>query len=229
MKIGIAITHRNREESFYKTYSHIMKYLPDGAYVVVVDDESEIPCPVADYRFNERAGIAKSKNKCIQLLMEQDCEHLFLFDSDAFPIAYDWHLPYILSDYKHLCFTWQQSYQDQKEKQCWEENGHMFYSLANGAMIYVTREVVNTVGGFRPEYGLCGFEHIDFSNRICRAGIQDYPYIDVIGSDKLLYSLDQHNEVTRSFSDQEKAELIQRNYPIFAQNRFNTDFVPYST
>lgn len=226
--IGIAITHRNREEAFYKTYSHIMKYLPCGSYVVVVDDQSEIPCLIADYRFNDRVGIAKAKNKCIQLLMEHKCTDLFLFDSDCFPVCHDWHLPYIQSPYQHLCFTWPNAYQDQKTKQWWIEDGHAHYNLANGAMIYVTSKVINEIGGFRPEFGLASFEHIDFSNRISLAGFQDHAFIDVTDSDKLLYSLDANNEVERTFTAQEKAKLIQRNYPIFAKNRFNTNFVPYA-
>lgn len=228
--IAICISTRNRKDAYYKSYGEFFKYYPPYSRLIVVDDASDPRyAHEYDHYFNERAGIPRVKNKCLQLAMEVGAKHIFLFDDDCYPLCNDWHLHYINSPYPHLCFTWPHKYQDQAGKQYWQENGHTFYTLGNGCMMYFTRECIDRVGGFRTEYGMGSYEHVDLSHRIHRAGIIPHPFIDVTDSDKLLYSMDANNEVERTFTAQEKAKLIQRNYPIFAQNRFNTNFVPYET
>ena len=101
--IGIGLTTHDRNDILKKSLSFQKKFLPKGAKIVVIDDCSNIPVKGADYRFEHNAGIASAKNKCIELL--DGCEHIFLFDEDAWPIDNDWHLPYIKSGDKHLSFT----------------------------------------------------------------------------------------------------------------------------
>jgi hypothetical protein len=50
---------------------------------VVVDDSDD----------DNRLGIARAKNKCLEQL--DDCEHIFLFDDDCYPIKKGWHEIYI--------------------------------------------------------------------------------------------------------------------------------------
>src|SRR5690606_10124331 len=82
-RIGVGITTHNRPEIFAKTLAEMRKHLPPGAKLVVVDDASKEPVAEADYRFEENAGIARAKNKCLELL--DGCEHIFLFDDDCYP------------------------------------------------------------------------------------------------------------------------------------------------
>lgn len=58
--------------------------------------------PEATYRFEENVGIARHKNKCLELLADAGCEHLFLFDDDAYPLVEDWWRPYVDSPEPHL-------------------------------------------------------------------------------------------------------------------------------
>src|SRR5690606_4684793 len=97
-QIGIGLTTHNRRDVLKKSLSFHKKHLPKGAKLIVVDDASEIPVKGVDFRFEHNAGIAASKNKCIELL--EGCEHIFLFDEDCWPITDDWHLPYINSGIK---------------------------------------------------------------------------------------------------------------------------------
>jgi hypothetical protein len=74
-----------------------MKHLPAGALVVVVDDGSKpaavVPDGVQLLRHETSLGIVASKNASLSALMDAGCEHLFLWDDDAWPIADNWHLP----------------------------------------------------------------------------------------------------------------------------------------
>lgn len=109
--IGIGITTRNREEIFSKSLQQIKKFLPVNSRLIVVDDNSKDKkknLEVDEYFYSKvRNGIAKSKNKCLELL--EDCEHIFLFDDDFYPTKRNWDKHYIrasqLSGSKHLSFT----------------------------------------------------------------------------------------------------------------------------
>jgi glycosyltransferase involved in cell wall biosynthesis len=85
-----------------------MKHLPAGALVVVIDDGSkpaaEVPDGVQLIRHETSLGIVASKNASLSALMDAGCEHLFLWDDDAWPIADNWHLPYIESPEPHLAY-----------------------------------------------------------------------------------------------------------------------------
>ncbi len=78
-----------------------MKHLPTGALVVVIDDGSKPAAVVTGgvklLRHERSLGIVASKNASLSVLMDSGCEHLFLWDDDAYPIADNWHLPYIES------------------------------------------------------------------------------------------------------------------------------------
>lgn len=81
--IGIGITTRNRPTIFAKTLSQIKKFQPLNSKIVVVDDSND----------EVRLGIARAKNKCLAQL--KDCDHIFLFDDDLYPIKEGWAEFYI--------------------------------------------------------------------------------------------------------------------------------------
>lgn len=146
--IAICITTRNRPNTFAKTESEIYRLKPIGAYIFLVDDASD-EYVLHDYRFSERAGIPRAKNKCLELAMSSGAEHIFLFDDDCYPIAKDWHLPYINSPYKHLCYTF--------AKRISGDNSHSFHQMGNGCMMYFHRSVIETIGGFDTRFGMGKF------------------------------------------------------------------------
>lgn len=217
--IAICITTRNRREAFYTCYQHQFRHHPDKVRLYVVDDASApLYCHGYDYRFRERAGIPRAKNKCLELAMASGAEHIFLFDDDCYPIAKDWHLPYVNSPYKHLCYTFYQ-----------ESGGlhHTFHRLGNGCMMYFHRSVIETIGGFDTRFGMGKFEHPHISYRAHAAELIPHPFIDVVGSDKLLYCLDQDNAVERTMPPDERNALINQNRRHYYETRHSTEFIPY--
>jgi glycosyltransferase involved in cell wall biosynthesis len=107
-RIGIAITTHQRADVLKRALEQHMKHLPAGALVVVVDDGSKpaavVPDGVQLLRHETSLGIVASKNASLSALMDAGCEHLFLWDDDAWPIADNWHLPYIESPEPHLAY-----------------------------------------------------------------------------------------------------------------------------
>src|SRR5690606_26252831 len=101
-RIGIGITTRNRPDALRTALEHHHAHLPPGALLVIVDDASAEPVEDADWRSETQAGIPAAKNKCLELL--DGCEHVFLWDDDAWPIADDWWRPYVESPEPHLSY-----------------------------------------------------------------------------------------------------------------------------
>lgn len=215
--ISICITTRNRAESFAIVVEKIKQHTKCEYQLIVVDDASEVSYCDASYRFSERAGIPAAKNKCLELAKY---DHIFLFDDDTYPIVDEWYLPYINSGKEHLCFTFLPYFK--------AKNGFKYHTLGNGCMLYVTRKCIDTIGGFDWNYGLGKYEHVDFSRRIHNAGLTESVFMDVIGSDKLLYCMDQKKEIQRSFTSREMTTLLSSGSKRFAQNRKSKEFIPYA-
>src|SRR5690606_33861640 len=137
-----------------------------------VDDASDVPVKGATFRFEYNAGIAAAKNKCIELL--DDCEHIFLFDSDTYPVVRNWHLPYIDSGVKQLSFTFDRLADGRANgRKLIREHISTLKEYASpcGCMLYIHKSVVETIGGFDVDYPQWGMEHVDYSNRAYNAGL----------------------------------------------------------
>ena len=214
--ISICITTRNRQEAFAMVLKQITKHTKIPFQLVVVDDASDIPycIGIPVFRFEQRAGIPAAKNKCLELAKY---DHIFLFDDDTYPICDGWYLPYINSGKEHLCYTFLPYFK--------AKNGFKYHTLGNGCMLYVTRKCIDTIGGFDWNYGLGKYEHVDFSRRIHNAGLTESVFMDVIGSDKLLYCMDQKKEIQRSFTSREMTTLLSSGAKRFAQNRKSREFI----
>jgi glycosyltransferase involved in cell wall biosynthesis len=218
--VGIGITTRNRQKVLNASIDQQVKFLPPGAKLVVVDDASDEPVSGAAYRFADNVGIARAKNKCLELL--DDCEHIFLFDDDAYPIADGWWLPYVTSPEPHLMYQFLDLSGPRKLNDVTEiytDAEHFALSGPRGVMLYVERWLLDVVGGFDTVYDRFGYEHGDWSNRIHHSGATSWRYADVQGSSDLIYSLDEHEAVERSLTRQERAEFVKRNAVIHNSRR----------
>lgn len=197
----------------------IRKFTPD-APIFIVDDASDERYITADHRFDTRAGIPAAKNKCLELLMERtDSDHFFLFDDDCSPTDFEWWKLYTESGLEHASYTWGRSRKitDTIKR----------HNVPNGCMIYLTRKAVETVGGFDPAYGLGKFEHTDLSRRIYNAGLTPAPYIDVLGSERVLYCWDQDKAIQRNFSTLEMKQLLRDGMSHFEANKYSKEFINY--
>lgn len=222
-KIAICVSTYNRRNVFLRTIGELEYMYPRFSKTFVVEDGGayESVGRWADYRFTERVGIPRVKNKCLELAMDWGADHIFLFDDDCYPIADDWHLPYIQSGQRHLCYTFLQS--------VGKVDGLKIHALGNGCMMYFTRHCIETVGGFDTDFGYGKFEHTEFSHRIHNAGLTKHVFMDVIGSDKLFHSMDEYDEVLRTMTNAEMDAQMKRNAPLFNAKRNDRHFKPYRT
>jgi hypothetical protein len=86
-------------------------------------------------------------------------------------------------------------------------------------MLYYHRSAIEKVGGFDPVYGRGMYEHPDLALRIHNAGLSTWAFADVTGSEKLIYSLDEHMAVQRSVSQPDREALVRKNVTIFNERR----------
>ncbi|HBV3140983.1 TPA: glycosyltransferase family 2 protein [Klebsiella aerogenes] len=225
-RIGIAITTHNRPDVLKRAIEQHIKHLPAGALVVVIDDGSKpaavVPDGVQVLRQETSLGIVASKNASLSALMAAGCEHLFLWDDDAWPIADGWHLPYIESPEPHLAYQFLDLAGGNKLNDMavlYRDDKHVAYTGQRGVMLYYHRSAIDMVGGFDPVYGRGMYEHSDLALRIHNAGLTTWAYADVAGSEKLIHSLDEHEAVERSVPRPDRQALVERNVKIHNERR----------
>lgn len=232
-RIGIAITTHQRADVLNRALAHHQQFLPPGAMVLVVDDGSKpsavVPDGVQLLRHETSLGIVASKNASLTALMDAGCEHLFLWDDDAWPIADNWYLPYIESPEPHLAYQFLDLAGRNKLNDLsvlYRDDQHVAYTGQRGVMLYYHRSAIETVGGFDPVYGRGMYEHSDLALRIHNAGLTTWAYSDVVGSEKLIHSLDEHESVERSVPRPDRQALVERNVKIHNERR-DTGFTGY--
>ncbi|WP_417444627.1 glycosyltransferase family 2 protein [Joostella sp.] len=230
--IAIGITTRNRPEAFLTTLDRLIRFKPNNAEIFVVDDASHSInlmqyAEWVNHFFIERAGIPKAKNKSLELCYNTGSKHIFLFDDDIYPIKEGWELPYIKSGIHHLSYNFDKAYQGTPKRQSKEINGFKISQIPNGCMLYFTRECIDKVGGFNEGFGLGLYEHTDFTRRIHNAGLTPYKNMDVIGSEKLFYSMDEHGEIERNFSINERVRYLNEGRYLFNQLAASEEYVEF--
>lgn len=219
--IGIGITTHNRNQLVADTVARIKSVTPN-AYVVVVDDASERPVVidgVVVYRFKTNVGIARAKNKCLELL--SNCDHIFLFDDDTYPIKAGWYLPYINSPEHHLMYLfkdWANGQPVGDDAIIYKDDTHQVHQHARGCMLYVDALALATVGGMDTRYGKAMNEHLDWSIRIHNAGLTTFKYMDVVGSNELIYSSDEHQAVSSSIVRSDRRLNLEANNKLLLDN-----------
>lgn len=236
-RIGITISTHNRADVLKRALSQHLQFLPAGALVVVIDDGSKpatvVPDGVQLLRHETSLGIVASKNVSLTALMDAGCEHLFLWDDDAWPIADNWYLPYIKSPEPHLAYQFLDLAGRNKLNDMavlYRDDKHIAYTGQRGVMLYYHRNAIEKVGGFDPVYGRGMYEHPDLALRIYNAGLSTWAFADVVGSEKLIHSMDEHEEGTRSIPRPDREALVKRNVGIFNARRDSgyTGFASYS-
>lgn len=229
--VGVAITSHNRPEVLAETLAAFAKYSPNIP-IVVVDDGSDVPvvasCTVV--RHNTPVGIAQAKNRCLSELMKLGVQHLFLFDDDTRPVCDDWWRPYVDSPEPHLQHSWTHftnGRQVEKMAVLHQDANLIAYSWSMGCMLYLTADVVKGVGGMRPAFGAAMHEHIEYSKRICNAGLTSFPFQDVPNSHDLFDARDRTQTVKSSIKIPDRRQLLARNDELLAGYSDSSDFQPY--
>lgn len=228
--IAICITTRNRPEVFLKSFKKWYEFKPKNTSIFVVDDASTLDLIHGySFKFQTQQGIAKAKNKCLEL--SEGYNHVFLVDDDVYPKVIGWEKPYIESGLNHMALTFERNskghlYSPSVRKEgSW--NGFNTYTAPNGCFLYLSRKAIDTAGGMRPEFGIWGFEHVEYSQRIHLLGLTPHPYIDLPNSLDLIHVCDYYNEVKSSIPANVKGQSGRENLRIWEKLGGKAEFVPY--
>lgn len=229
-KIAVCITEHNRPEVFKNSIYHHGVHRPDNSMLFVVDDASDKPVRIGGnfYRFNENVGVAKSKNKCLELAYNAGAEHIFLFDSDCYPLKDGWHVPYIENKEPHLLYQFKIPGNPACDmRELYRDDEIIAYSHTRGAMLYIHRSVLDVVGGMDTAYGKGMYEHADWTNRIHNAGLTTHRAMDVVGSDKLIYCLDQDVGVESSIPPEVRRRNLRANRGLYQKSKTSKEYKDY--
>jgi len=162
-------------------------------------------------------GVAYSKNENLKAL--KDCDYIFLFDDDCFPIHDDWVNFFVETKQKHLLFM-----NDDIHGVGRTFNGKVYYyHNCGGVFMMLTKEVVSKVGAFG-NYGQYGFEHAGYSYRVYKAGFTYEPYQMAEDTDKYLKALDYEGTIKSSVSDEVKKIQIDKNRIKFIEEVNNKNY-----
>lgn len=219
MKYGIGITTRNRPEFLASSLQEHAKYAPTDSRFVIVDDSSDpqFDCShlVDDFRQKvpnvefrraySRLGIAKAKNACLARLT--DCDHVFLFDDDAWPRQEGWADKWVLAAETHGighsmymattapgCDNPLFRAETRKIGRIGEgDTAFTAYSNCFGVALHFSRQCLDALGGYDSEraVNVYGFEHAQMSQRAKVAGFtkgMQYAAPSII--EDLIYSID---------------------------------------
>lgn len=189
VKIGIGITTYNRPECLKECIEHIHKHtIMDNCIIHIAKDTDE-----------DRRGIAYRKNECLRAL--QDCDYVFLFDDDCFPIKNGWIEFCINEDAEHLLFLSDKIHTPITEKS---------YKDCGGVFMFMTKPVIKRVGAFNEKFNIYGFEHAEYSNRIT-GNRMSYP--TNICLNRYLFAHDYSTPGHKSsISDKEKNKHVKDNW-----------------
>lgn len=220
MKIGIGISTYKRPEVFEHTLEMVKKFRPPNSVLVSVSDYDPHPPTGVNYVMEERSGVARVKNMCLDFL--RACDHIFLFDDDCYPISDRWWERYIDSPEPHLMYVYlRENGKRNNIKEKYRDNVLVAYSLTKGCMLYFDRKVLDVVGGFDTAYGLAVGEHTDLTSRIYNAGLTSHRVMDVPNSHLLIHSMDEHGEVESSIDPELRKKMIPRNRQLRVNNRLS--------
>jgi hypothetical protein len=190
--IGVGCTTYNRPRTLKLWIKQFLKHtqnLPEGI---------EIGYHIQHFHPKKHSGIAAVKNECLRALKADGCDYYFLFDDDCFPIHDMWYAPFIeahLRTGQHH-FLWlkdDSAYYpiNVGRKLLKEENGVTIFRNAQGCCMFMTKNVIEEVGGYDEKFGAYGSEHENYSMRCMQLGYNTLgPYLSTPGIEEFIHSLD---------------------------------------
>lgn len=196
LKLGVGICTRNRPVGLSRVLMKLLQYRNEGPLyydLFVADDGSENEgqihllerlkdsegVPVATNFGTEdsaRLGVAKNKNRILRHFA--DCDYIVIWEDDAWPIHPDWFKVHIetskatnIHHFNYVPHSMPQhvgrTYEVMPVTLPGGQVVHVaFTQYLTGVFLFYSHKVIEKLGGFDRRFGLYGFEHVEFSDRI---------------------------------------------------------------
>jgi GT2 family glycosyltransferase len=214
MKIGIGCLTYNRPDHLRWWVKQVKEHTPDNGVTVHIANDNK-----------ERKGVAFRSTECIRELYNAGCKYFFLFNDDCAPIKDGWAEYFISASNESGNNHFIYQHETPSVNLVKSENGINSFDNCNGAMLFFTREVVDKVGGFNPDFGIYGYDHAEYSNRIFSTGLNPMgKYLCPDKASDYIYSLDidhhkpeWHKQLKHksSMSPAEALYHVQKSKPVF--------------
>lgn len=242
--IGIGITTRNRFNVLGFSLQKFIRYCNGiDTEIIILDDYSDLSeyekfkkenkysSFVRWIRNESRLGIAKSKNILLKEFLDRKYEGVILFDDDSFPYKDGW--------LNHFIDAWTYHGQHHLVYACNAKSNtirNFEYATSwggcQGVCIWLSSYAIRESGGFNEQFGLYGYEHVEFTNRCFKLGLSPLGrYVSPRFVSDYIYCFDaygSYNDDTTSFTwsgsevqsmtREEKNALIEENRRIAEEN-----------
>lgn len=184
--VGVAITTTERRKSHWdklkKNHKEFaLPEIPNYNFILEVDEDLK--------------GVAHSKNKSLRKLYDAGCEYFFLFDDDVwlkrkgfFHWVYRVHKA---SGIHHFCYMNPNAYHNVVESYKFDNHTVNRHEGLSGCFLFLTRDVLDKVGGYDLDFKGYGYNHIEYTSRINVAyGRPHNHYLSINDMHLFLHSLD---------------------------------------
>jgi len=197
--IGVGILSYNRLHTIRRLLNSIQKHTDLSRVTVIVSDESTQP-DVKNYlstvkgitvlKNDNRIGIAGNANRLLQCLSR--FTYKILLNDDVEVLRDGWAGFYVnamkITKYHHFCMRQNGVYGAKDSEGTFKNIDGIKIQTINakphGAVMALDHVAFDKVGYFDEKFGVYGMEHVDWSQRVSRSGIQPRGYHDVVGSEK---------------------------------------------
>lgn len=236
--IGIGYTTYRRPDLMQQAYESLLKhtfdvtteYVDGGVNTTLIPkDNNEYLIYIAEDTDTDRKGVAARKNECLRAL--KDCDYVFLFDDDCFPIKDGWADLFVyfhkMGGVNHLLYL-----KDEHKKVSEINCGFVFdgickidiYQDCGGVFMFLSKDAIKKVGAFDEKFTPYGFEHCDYSRRIL-GNHGKYPCL--AETDKYIFAHDYSTPGHKSsITDEEKSIHVKNNWDKYFNNKNESIYLP---
>lgn len=175
MRIGVGVSTTTRRPDHFERWVDL---LASDLFVNITDK----------YIAHDIDSVAKSKNECLRNLRE--CDYVFLFDDDCFPIKAGWEKIFIDAHNAFGCHHFSYLHNFLHVRKVGGKDGISTYNNSIGCMMFLTKDAIERVGAYDEGYGKYGYEHVDYSERVLMAGLAPARNICPDVAPEYIYSMD---------------------------------------
>lgn len=205
--IGIGFTTYKRDVLLQECLDNLRLYTTSDYKLHIARDTDE-----------DRRGIALRKNECLHHL--QDCDYIFLFDDDCYPIKKGWE-QFVIKAHQdsgehHFAYLKDSIHSAKNFYFCGDTTLKSFVTCG-GVFLSITKECLKKVGGFWDEYDLYGFEHYGYSFRAFEAKLNSDLFMSIEGLEDYLFAYDYEDKNFKSTIPlDQRIEMSEKGKKLFA-------------
>lgn len=173
---------------------------------------------------HERNGPGYGRNECIKNLYDSDCDHIFLFDDDTFPVIKGWQDYFIEWATRNHIESFAYPNRAKFGEPVAKEGDVEYWHWCTTPFQYLSRKMVDTVGYYNTAYDRYAYEDLAYLYRARVSGLCGYGIGDAAPEkvDTYIHSMDflggdNDFSVEANMSLKTKDDYAELNHGVFQQ------------